>query len=119
MRSLLFLTGIVLATPASSQTSGAAPTDLVALIARADDAWAIRDEPGQIDALRDALDKAQAAAPNDYRVLWRQARLYFWISDDPALSNDEKSRLGKRAWEYGDRASHRDHRQLQGLLRQR
>ena len=51
------------------------------------------------------LDKAQAAAPNDYRVLWRQARLYFWISDDPALSNDEKSRLGKRAWEYGDRAT--------------
>lgn len=105
MRSLLFLTGIVLVTPASSQTSGVPPTDLVALIARADDAWAVRDEPGKIEALREALDKAQAAAPNDYRVLWRQARLYFWISDDPSLSNEEKSRLGKRAWEYGDRAT--------------
>ena len=27
------------------------------------------------------------------------------FSDDPALTNDEKSRLGKRAWEYGDRAA--------------
>ncbi len=37
--------------------------------------------------------------------LWRLARRYFWLSDNPKLSSDEKSRLGKKSWEYGDRAT--------------
>jgi tetratricopeptide (TPR) repeat protein len=105
MRSSFWL-GVLIATTASSQTPGAvSPTDLPALLARADADWSHRDEPGRMDSMREALDKAEAAAPNDYGVLWRQARTYFWASDDPTLKNDEKSRLGKRAWDYGDRAS--------------
>lgn len=102
----LGLLGILFATTASSQTSGATPpSDLAALLARADEAWVHRDEPGRMDAMRDALDRAEVIAPKDYGVLWRQARQYFWISDDPTLPNDQKSRLGKRAWEYGDQAA--------------
>ncbi len=102
-RSLL-LTGVFLAAPAHPQ--GSAPAaDLPALIAQIDADWKVRDEPGRLDAERAALERAETLAPNDYGVLWRMARYYFWLSDDDTLPNDEKSRLGKKAWEYGDRAS--------------
>src|SRR5512142_2900334 len=71
--------GILLATPAFSQTPGSKPpADVGALLAQADADWARRDEPGRMDSMRAALDKAEAAAPNDYGVLasssgWRPA----------------------------------------------
>lgn len=75
------------------------------LLAEADQLFARRDEPGALAALRARLDEAEKAAPDDYDVLWRQARLYFWLADDPDLGNAEKSRYGKSAWQYGDRAT--------------
>ncbi len=105
-RSLL-LTGLFLAAPASPQGSAGtpAPGDLPALLSRVDADWRVRDEPGRLDDERALLEKAEAIAPNDYGVLWRIARHDFWISDDNALPDDEKSKLGKKAWEYGDRAT--------------
>jgi tetratricopeptide (TPR) repeat protein len=79
--------------------------DVRELLARDDAAWPKRDEPGALEAMRADLDAAERAAPNDYGVLWRLARLYFWISDDPNLPDDQKSKLGKMGWEYGDRAT--------------
>lgn len=76
-----------------------------ALLAEADRLYAHRDAPGALDTLRARLAEAEKIAPEDYDVLWRFARLDFWLADDPGLSNDEKSRLGKLAWEYGDRAT--------------
>lgn len=76
-----------------------------ALLAEADALYRRRDEPGAMDALRGRLAEAEKAAPGDYEVLWRLARLHFWLADDPTLSPDAKSRLGKTAWEYGDRAT--------------
>ncbi len=38
-------------------------------------------------------------------MLWRQSRLNFWLADDPKQKSEEKSRLGKTAWDYGDRAT--------------
>jgi hypothetical protein len=104
MRSPLLI-GVLLATTVQAQATGAPNAEVAALLAQADDAYAHRDEPGRIEAMREALDRAEKASPNDYGVLWRQARMYFWISDDPKMTSDEKSRLGKRAWEYGDRAA--------------
>jgi tetratricopeptide (TPR) repeat protein len=101
-RSLL-LAGVLLATPAWPQGAGVA--DVKALLARVDAAWPHRDEPGRMREIQSTLEEAEKAAPQDYGVLWRQARLLFWLSDDPALSNDEKSRIGKQAWDYGDRAA--------------
>jgi hypothetical protein len=79
-----------------------------------DAAWPRRDEPGQLDAIRSDLELAEKTAPDDFGVLWRIARYYFWTSDDPALSNDEKSALGKKSWEYGDRAAARNPKGVEG-----
>jgi len=75
------------------------------LLSRVDAKWQDRDEPGVMDALLAQLQQAEKMAPDDYGVLWRMARHYFWLSDDPKLTNEEKSRLGKKSWEYGDRAT--------------
>jgi tetratricopeptide (TPR) repeat protein len=75
------------------------------LLADADAAWTRRDEPGQVDEIRARLADAERLAPDAYGVLWRQAQLNFWLSDDPDLADDRKSTLGKVAWDYGDRAT--------------
>jgi tetratricopeptide (TPR) repeat protein len=93
---------------ASAGAAQGSPASLQSLLARVDAEWPRRDQPGRMQEIRAMLEQAEKAAPEDYGLLWRMARLYFWLSDDPALSNDEKSRLGKKAWEYGDRASARN-----------
>ena len=79
--------------------------DVQPLLTQVDEEWKRRDAPGVVDEIRSQLDRAEKAAPQDYGVLWRQAQLYFWLSDDPSLKEEEKSRLGKRSWDYGDRAT--------------
>ena len=91
-----------LARPAAARPGE--PGDLAALLAEADAAHARRDEPGQEALLRDKLEAAERLAPGDYEVLWRLARLHTWLADDPALGGDEKSRRGKRAWDYAEKA---------------
>jgi tetratricopeptide (TPR) repeat protein len=83
-------------------------------LAAVDAAWPRRDQPGVMDDIRAKLLAAEKRAPDDYGVLWRQARLYFWLADDPNLPKPEKSRLGKIAWEYGDRATQADPRSVEG-----
>ena len=45
-----------------------------------------------------------ARAPNDYELLWRAARFYFWASDDPGLPRDQRSRWGKDGWDIAEHA---------------
>jgi tetratricopeptide (TPR) repeat protein len=75
------------------------------LLAEVDRLYAQRDQRGAIDEMRARLAEAEKAAPDDFEVLWRIARLNFWQADDPNQKNEERSRLGKIAWEYGDRAT--------------
>lgn len=96
---------------APARQEGATPAGLVA---EADAAWPRRDEAGAIEAIREKLAAAERAAPEDYEVLWRQARLHFWLADDPRLAKREKSRLGKIAWEYGDRATRANPERVEG-----
>ena len=44
------------------------------------------------------------AAPRDYGALWRAARVRFTESDEPSRSEDERSRLGKEAYDLAERA---------------
>ncbi len=88
--------------------------DVQAVLGKVDSEWKRRDEPGHLEEARSLLAKAEEAAPDDYGVLWRLAQLHFWLSDDPTLSGEEKSRLGKKAWEYGDRASAANPRGVEG-----
>jgi tetratricopeptide (TPR) repeat protein len=95
----------VLAFAQGGPPAAAPPPDMERLLASVDVEWPTRDAPGAIDRIRTRLEEAEKLAPNDYGVLWRQARLYFWLADDPSLPKKEKSRLGKTSWEYGDRAT--------------
>lgn len=90
--------------PAAPQAS-ASSADVQAILARVDATWKDRDAPGRLDQILKDLQEAEKLAPNDYGVLWRMAQYYFWVSDDPALSDDDKSKIGTKAWEYGDRAT--------------
>jgi len=81
-----------------------AESPLAAALGKADAAYAQRDQPGQLEAAEAALQAAAALAPGDYEVLWRQARLLVWRSEEPGLQKERKSELGKQAWAVADRA---------------
>jgi tetratricopeptide (TPR) repeat protein len=77
---------------------------LHAMLAEVDDLYMRRDDPAALASQRAKLEEAEKLAPNDYEVLWRLSRLYFWLADDPKLDGKEKSRLGKISWDFGERA---------------
>jgi hypothetical protein len=60
------------------------------------------------------LKKAEKVAPNEYVFLWRMARHYYWLADDPAISNEEKARLGKLTWDWADKASQANPARVEG-----
>jgi hypothetical protein len=92
------------AAPPAPATSG--PSEAVArLLAASDAAYLRRDEPGQIEIVKSSLDQAEKLAAGDFEVVWRLSRYYFWTADDPRITNEEKSRLGRLGWDYGDRAA--------------
>src|SRR3990170_1851286 len=78
------------------------------------DALPPREEPGRLEEIESLLDRAEAVAPRDYGVLWRCSRLHAWTSDDPKRSGWERSRLGKKGWECGDRATSVNPRGVEG-----
>jgi tetratricopeptide (TPR) repeat protein len=93
-----------------------AASDVDALVAKADAVWAVRDQPGKLEELAAALDAAARQAPNSYAVLWRQARHLGWLAEEPLLADAEKSRIGKRAWEAGDKASALEPNKVEGFF---
>jgi len=116
LRTLLVLASFTLAVPAAraqapasvpaAPTTAPAPSpELAALLAEIDANWAIRDQPGKMDVDLALLQKAEKLAPGDYEVVWRMARHYYWLADDPSSPNEEKARVGKITWEIGDRAT--------------
>ena len=66
--------------------------------------YARRDDSAALAEAQHVADAALAAAPTDYGTLWRAARVYFSLSDDPRRSGDERTRAGKTAWELAQRA---------------
>jgi hypothetical protein len=123
-RFLLVLAAVLLAAPVvRAQAPAAAPpapsappalSPLATLLAEADAAFAVRDQPGKMDADLAATLKAEKIAPNDYEVLWRLARHHYWLADDPEISNEEKARIGKITWDYGDRATQANPARVEG-----
>jgi tetratricopeptide (TPR) repeat protein len=108
----LVVVAIVAAAPAvaaaqtSAATARAAPAEAVAsLLKAADAAYADRADPAALQVVQEKLEAAERVAPDDFGVLWRLARLYFWLADDPAVGEEQKSRLGKKGWDYGERAA--------------
>lgn len=98
-------------TTAASATGGnpaatipvAAPT-LAETLVRIDALHRQRDDRTAFANERQLVDAALARSGGDHDVLWRAARLYFWLSDDPSLGNDQLSKLGKTGWDLAERA---------------
>lgn len=100
--SLFF--SLLQATAATGGQGVSAPPPQAALLRRIDALYAARDERRALDEQRKLLDEQVARAPSDYQVLWRAARLYFWLGDDPSLPADQRSKLGKTGWDLAERA---------------
>lgn len=98
----------------SASAASPAPRAPAQLLSEIDVLWKVRDDPAQLAAQRAKLDEAERLAPDDYQVLWREARYHVWLADDPKLDGKEKSRIGKLAWEYGDRATTADPKRVEG-----
>jgi len=84
------------------------------LLPLADALYARRDEPGAQEELSKLLARAAERAPGDYQVLWRRAQLQFWISDDPLLPAEEKSKLGRACWDLADEATRAEPGKVEG-----
>src|SRR5205823_3496304 len=83
--------------PLASLSAAALPPRLDALYAQRDDRRVLAEQ------LR-FLDERAQQADASYELLWRAARLYFWLGDDPSQSADERSKIGKIGWDYAERA---------------
>jgi hypothetical protein len=75
----------------------AAPPDYAPL----DQLFAQRDQPGVTEKLEAALAEAIKAAPQDYGLLWRRARIGQWKADG-ATDSEQKKLLGKECWASAD-----------------
>jgi len=91
------------ADPAAASQPAAGSLGLT--LAQVDAAWRVRDEPGKLEEARVALEEAARQDPADYRVLWREARHQVWLAEDPAITDEAKSKLGKRAWDLAEKAA--------------
>jgi hypothetical protein len=93
------------AAPAPVAADAAAPAAEAANpLARIDALHKKRDDRAALAEERKLVDAAVARAGNDYETLWRAARLYFWLSDDPSQSHETRSKLGKTGWDLAERA---------------
>jgi hypothetical protein len=105
---LAFTSLIALLQPGSAAAPAApasapAQTD-AATAARLDDLWKRRDDPAVMAEQKALVDRALPRAGKDYALMWRAARVYFWLSDDPNLTPEQRTRLGKYSWDLGERA---------------
>jgi hypothetical protein len=98
---------MVLATLLSVDSAAPAPPTpepLPAVLQRLDELYRRRDDRAAWAEQQRLAQATLARAPQDYGVLWRVARIYFWLSDDPGQSNDQRSKLGKDGWDFAERA---------------
>ena len=86
--------------PAKDSPSGGTS----AVVSRLDSLYQHRDDPAAWAEQQKLAQTALAQAPRDYGVLWRAARVYFWLSDDPAVDADQRSKWGKQGWDLAEQA---------------
>jgi hypothetical protein len=99
------------AAPESAPTATAAVAPTAAphpgaalVLSRLDALYADRDNRRSFDEQRRILEEKAQLPTADFETLWRAARTYFWLSDDPSRSAAERSQDGKIGWDYAERA---------------
>jgi tetratricopeptide (TPR) repeat protein len=106
--SFVFLLTSALLRPATvlaaAPPSSPSPAGLPEMLVRLDELRARRDDPAARAEARRVADAALVQGPTDYGALWRAARELFDESDAPHLSEDDRSRLGQKAYDFTQRA---------------
>jgi hypothetical protein len=109
---------VIATTLAQAATGARAPAALAATVAtisqKADDLWKRRDDRAALDEQKKLLEEGLRRAPGEYPLLWRAARWHFWVSDDPDLSKEDRTRMGKVGWDLAERAIARDPNHVEG-----
>ncbi|MFL5344613.1 MAG: tetratricopeptide repeat protein [Hyalangium sp.] len=90
MRLIFLALSLLLALPAQAATPE--------LLASLDALFAKREDAAASKELEDTLKKELQAAPEDYELLWRSARLLVWQADG-AGDDRLKKVLGRQAWD--------------------
>jgi hypothetical protein len=98
------LSWLVVSLALVSTPAFAAEPPVAELVTRLDALNGRRDDPAALAESRRVADSAVALAPANYDVLWRAARVTFTESDLPSRSSDERSQLGKQAYDLAERA---------------
>ena len=88
--------------PAASPAGPAVPAG--PNLARIDELYMKRGDPGAAKEEEALLAGAMKAAPDDPQVLWRQARWHSWKADDMG-EGEAKKKLGKEIWALGDKVA--------------
>jgi tetratricopeptide (TPR) repeat protein len=73
-------------------------------MSRIDALYADRDNRRSFDEQRRVLEEKANQPSADFETLWRAARTYFWLGDDPSQPADLRSKYGKIGWDYAERA---------------
>jgi hypothetical protein len=71
---------------AATGAGNAAAAPLPALLARVDELHRRRDDKSAWHEEQRLVQTLIGRAPNDYGVVWRAARFYFWACDDPGVA---------------------------------
>ncbi len=114
MRTALLVSLVLLSTHAWAQSDGGAAPEAGAVVAPAaptaadhaaklDELWKTRDDAVTAKATDAATAEALKAFPDDYGVLWRAARVKWWLADG-ASDDKVKKTLGKEGWALAEKA---------------
>jgi hypothetical protein len=100
----ILIVGAGLGGAPGTPTGNSATAPLPTLLTRVDDLHRRRDDKAAWHEEQRLIQTLIARAPNEFGVLWRAARFYFWASDDPGVAKEQRSRWGKDGWDFAERA---------------
>jgi hypothetical protein len=88
---------------AVSVPSFAQPASAADVTTKFDELWKTRDEAASLKAMDEAVAEGLKAFPQDFEILWRAARLRWWVADGDADAKLRKQ-VAKEGWTFAERA---------------
>ena len=86
-----------------SLSAFAQDADAASSSAKLDELWKTRDSADSVKLNDDVIRDGLKAAPTDYDLLWRAARIRWWVAD--GLTDEKlKKQVAKEGWNYARRA---------------
>ncbi len=77
--------------------------DAASYVSKLDELWKARDSADSGKQNDDVIRTALKAFPNDYEILWRAARIRWWVADG-VTEEKMKRQVAKEGWNFAKRA---------------